>query len=417
MEGSSYQPAESDSLQPLPSALRLGLPFVACFGLLSLVSCTLLFLYLTSRLFRWYKAGQIRHCNQFWILLYNLLIADIQQAVAFALTTVWVSKNKIEVGSRTCFANGWFVSTGDLASSIFIFTIALHTFFSVVKGRSINHRVFYAWIAFAWVFVYTLASITVMSKPDVYVRAGAWCWIDAKYANERLWLHYFWIFVSMFGTIVIYSLIFLSMYSRLSDPDPENRAHAQSIKRATKYMIIYPTTYVICTLPLAGGRMAAMTGSQVPNWYLCLAGASITSCGWIDVLLYAFSRQALVFGDEPVSRTVHGFQTFGWHNASSQYESRTVIEGPLTNKKNFPRPFSECRVGLAHLRPTKSRDSAEDYFASPTEGNIMTKTTVEVYYGPTMDDSASAVSLRAAGDIKSCASPTASRSCSQSSLK
>jgi hypothetical protein len=36
----------------------------------------------------------------------------VQQAMAFALTTVYLAKDKIEVGTTTCWANGWFVSTG-----------------------------------------------------------------------------------------------------------------------------------------------------------------------------------------------------------------------------------------------------------------------------------------------------------------
>lgn len=36
------------------------------------------------------------------------------------------------------------------------------------------------------------------------------------------------------------------------------------MKRAAKYMVIYPVVYVVCTLPLAGGRMAGMTGIVVP---------------------------------------------------------------------------------------------------------------------------------------------------------
>ena len=94
--------------------------------------------------------------------------------MAFALTAVYVAKDKIEVGTTTCWANGWFVSTGDLASGVWIFTIALHTFFAVVKGRSISNKVLYWWIAGCWCFVYVLAIITVVLDENVYVRAGAW---------------------------------------------------------------------------------------------------------------------------------------------------------------------------------------------------------------------------------------------------
>ena len=111
--------------------------------------------------------------------------------MAFALTTVYLAEDKIEVGTTTCWANGWFVSTGDLASSVFICSISLHTFFAVVKGHTISNRVFYSWIALAWIFVYGLALATVLRHDDVYTRAGAWCWVNERYETDRLWLHYF----------------------------------------------------------------------------------------------------------------------------------------------------------------------------------------------------------------------------------
>ena len=81
---------------------------------------------------------------------------------------------RLKLETTTCWANGWFVSTGDLASGVWIFTIALHTFFAVVKGRSISNKVLYWWIAGCWCFVYVLAIITVVLDENVYVRAGAW---------------------------------------------------------------------------------------------------------------------------------------------------------------------------------------------------------------------------------------------------
>jgi hypothetical protein len=212
------------SLDPLPSVLHNGLVAVAFFGILSLIASSSLFFYLSYKLCRWYYKGHLANgANQFLLLIYNLLLADIQQAMAFGLTAIYVARDQVEVGTTTCWANGmafppypslhqanfsgWFVSTGDLASGVFILSIALHTWFAVVKGRSISNKVFYCWIFGAWVFVYAMAIATVTAHPNVYVRAGAWCWINREYESERLWLHYFWIFVCMFGTIIVYALM------------------------------------------------------------------------------------------------------------------------------------------------------------------------------------------------------------------
>ena len=72
----------------------------------------------------------------------------------------------------------------------------------------------------------------------------------------------------MGGTVTTYILIFLSIKARArsrSHPDfpNEDGSDPAAMKRAAKYMIIYPVVYVVCTLPLAGARMASMTGTVV----------------------------------------------------------------------------------------------------------------------------------------------------------
>lgn len=174
MASQSYT-SQSDSLFPLPTILRHGLIAVAFFGILSLVATFSLFIYLTYRLCSWYLKGQLRDgANQFFLLIYNLVLADLQQAVAFALTARYLATDKIEVGTKTCWANGWFISTGDLASGVFILAIAIHTFFAVVKGRRVSNKKFAAGIVSAWIFVYAMAIIGVGIDPHLYVRAGAW---------------------------------------------------------------------------------------------------------------------------------------------------------------------------------------------------------------------------------------------------
>lgn len=49
-------------------------------------------------------------------------------------------------------------------------------------------------------------------------------------------------------------------------------------------------------MPLAIGRLAAMTGVDVPLELFCAAGALIVSNGWLDVLLWGTTRHTIVFG-------------------------------------------------------------------------------------------------------------------------
>jgi hypothetical protein len=43
--------------------------------------------------------------------------------------------------------------------------------------------------------------------------------------------------------------------------------------------------------------MVAMTGKSLPDVFYLVGGALLTSCGWIDALLYTLTRRVLVSGD------------------------------------------------------------------------------------------------------------------------
>lgn len=64
----------------------------------------------------------------------------------------------------------------------------------------------------------------------------------------------------------------------------------------TRYCIETVTDYhsVVLTLPIAIGRMITMTGRNLPEVFFIVAGALLTSCGWIDALLYTLTRRILV---------------------------------------------------------------------------------------------------------------------------
>jgi len=218
----------SGTIAPLPPVLTHGLAAVATFGFLSFFSSLVLFGYLTYKLVGWqlrpaeakrstspepespttsdvngFLVPESHFCpqkettteapkesiwqrltreppNQFLVLIYNLLFADIQQALAFLLNVTWLSRNAVETGSTVCWAQGWFVSTGDLASSVFITAIAIHTYLGVIRGYRLPTWVFYAAITVLWSFVYGTAILGVIITENgrdsggLYVRAGAW---------------------------------------------------------------------------------------------------------------------------------------------------------------------------------------------------------------------------------------------------
>ncbi|KAL1869333.1 hypothetical protein Daus18300_005545 [Diaporthe australafricana] len=278
--------------------------------------------------------------NQFVVLFHSLLLADLHQAIAFFLNAVWVAKDSISVGSATCWAQGLFISNGDLASSCFIFAIALHTYLSIVREYRPPQWALYAWVAGTWIFVYGVGLAGVVFTNNgrevggYFVRASAWCWINEEYEKLRLVTHYLYIFLAIVFTSVLYIMIFFSLRARLADsqsaaapniehgrwPPLRHKASVFSVMSSSSSsssttprrsfvesaprinadhhpaFLIYPVIYVLCTMPLAIGRIAAMTGADVPLELFCAAGALIVSNGWLDVLLWGTTRHTIVFG-------------------------------------------------------------------------------------------------------------------------
>lgn len=119
-------------------------------------------------------------------MIFNLVFADIQQSIAFLLNAQWLRDNGIDVGTPTCWAQGWFVSTGDLASGVFTLAIALHSFLDIIHDYRLGHKAFLVCVAGLWIFVYLCAVIGIALHPtSLYTRAGAWCWVNLDFKNER----------------------------------------------------------------------------------------------------------------------------------------------------------------------------------------------------------------------------------------
>lgn len=226
------------TLKPLPQNHRNGLIAVVVVSGASLVSVLVLFLHLTIKLVRWHvkswrqrranpRAGrrpstidfslglsaehfyswrqgggatgperprrrqstaataataapQAQEPNQFVVLLYNLLLADLHQSVAFVMSVVWLREDAVLVGSQACWAQGFFISNGDLAVSLFITAIAVHTYLVVIHGWRPTQRALIMSCVCLWMFTYLMAAIGILGTANgsqvggFYVRAAAW---------------------------------------------------------------------------------------------------------------------------------------------------------------------------------------------------------------------------------------------------
>ena len=161
----NYQELIFDSLQ---KGRFLGVGLIACmsaiatFGLLSFLTYRMIFWN------RYYKRPLAE--NQYVVLIYNLILVDLQQALAFSICLVWVSKGKSQSYTAACYLQGWWVQTADAGSGLFVLAIAIHTAAVVFRGRQLPKRIFTGVIIALWTFILVIGFIPVgLYGKDVFV--------------------------------------------------------------------------------------------------------------------------------------------------------------------------------------------------------------------------------------------------------
>lgn len=156
------------------------------------------------------------------------------------------------------------------------------------------------------------------------------CWINDAYENLRLLTHYLFIFLSLVTTSTLYIAIYVSL-RRQARGNAKKQATGESRVQMNHNpaFLIYPLIYVMCTLPLALGRIATMAGAHVPLGYYCFAGTLIASNGSFDCLLFGTTRHAIVFSaadDVDVEDT--GLETFAFmRTPDNRFGNSVWIQG------------------------------------------------------------------------------------------
>jgi hypothetical protein len=213
------------------------------------------------------------------------------------------------------------------------------------------------------------------------------CWVHHDLQNIRLWTHYFWIFSFEFGNVIIYTLIYYILHTRIRN-NYYTPLEAKRVQSVSNLMVTYPLVYVICTLPLASARMAAMSGKPPSSARLCLAGAMITSNGWLDVLLYTLTRRMMVFSDSPPPDD-NGFDTFAafWALPPSRFGGSCKIEAeapPTPSRHRHGRSLVSL-PSLPYMR--NDNDSREDLCGLQMgKKGIRLVTTTQVLSEPAMPE-------------------------------
>jgi hypothetical protein len=161
---------------PLSSAHHAGLISIAVVATLSFVATFLLATFITYRLL-FSSSDGTRYIgrNQYIVLIYNLILADMQQSLAFLICIKWVQEGKIEAYSTACFLQGFWLQVGDPSSGIFVCAIALHTFLLVIMEQRLKHQVFVIGVIGLWLFIVLLVLVPIgLHGRHIFLPSGAW---------------------------------------------------------------------------------------------------------------------------------------------------------------------------------------------------------------------------------------------------
>lgn len=338
--------ASSGTLSPLPAQMKGGVIVMGLFGCFSLLSCAILFLYITYRLLkpRWSaddegqsfdlgrdyiseltiganrrpthasmrklpsrdseaRASEVARrpeSNSFLTLIHNLLMADIVQALAFTLSLSWWQHDGIFVPSATCTAQSFFITLGSVSISAFLVGISLNTLFTVVWGFKLSRLAVRCLVVFNWLFSFTLAVAGLgvsRSMPDdnedlYYARSISLCWINGKYISQYgFWFQNFWLSLSIGVTIVCYACIFttLLLNKQSSRQLPRQRKKNAPPEPSGHHpaFLVYPTIFIICSAPITLVGLLAQAGARVDLTYFTLVSIIASLAGLLDAILWS----------------------------------------------------------------------------------------------------------------------------------
>ncbi|EEH07410.1 integral membrane protein [Histoplasma capsulatum G186AR] len=350
-------------IHPIPDANRRGMIALFTLSLFSVITTGALVAWLTYRLIFWRRYyTRYPGRNQFIVLIYNLLIADLHQALANMVSPYWLIKDMVSTYSPACFAQGWLINVGNIASGMFVLAIAVHTFVNVVTRKTLGHGVFVGSVIGVWIFSIVVTLIgPALRGIHIYAPTGAWCWIDNQYGEERLYLHYFWIFVAEIGIIIIYPTLFFIVRRRLkSSKDLRvNGTKRPKFNRVLKVMFLYPIAYIVISLPIAAGRMSLMNGRSPGMTYFYATGTLLMCSGWVDSILYFITRRHLLEGDIQTESASNGSQI---HDRS--YDIPPTIGGGTARSIGRQKPGTTV---LKHTQTLQTISSSTDNIIDAVE--------------------------------------------------
>ncbi|KAJ1302012.1 hypothetical protein OPQ81_000847 [Rhizoctonia solani] len=286
----------------LSTGHAIGLAFSAQTGCISFLGVLVLFAIVLIKYLRSRKENpgsyrrQVLLRSNLDVYMINLFISELLMSLGGMLDAKWANESAVYCGGF-CNAQGSLQYLGETSVALWTLAVTFHTWQSVVYAQRIPFRwsLCIAVMVVIWGFVimfnFVEFSVRPKSGDHSYFSPGPfWCWINPKYANERLAGEYIWLWVAGFGNLLVYIPLFLLLRGNIVlgnngfkshhfywnpppirnafqvdtkssiDSSAYDDAHEEKLirKEATK-MLWYPAAYTILVLPLSIVRWSTFT--------------------------------------------------------------------------------------------------------------------------------------------------------------
>ncbi|PPQ83623.1 hypothetical protein CVT25_006308 [Psilocybe cyanescens] len=202
------------------------------------------------------------------LLMFSLFSADVLQAIGAVMDVKWVHDGRVQIG-HFCNAQGIVQQLGETGVAIATLTIAAYTFIGIWLGKGVRSmRITTIVVSITWLFVILMVTLgntlnRGADKSRFQAPTPYWCWISKDYLQLRIWGEYFWFWITLLFSIVVYVPLYLwSRGNIVFDDDFWWKLHWQcadvnadpslrGIRRRSLIMLLYPLVYCILILPLS----------------------------------------------------------------------------------------------------------------------------------------------------------------------
>ncbi|KAI9708726.1 MAG: hypothetical protein M1820_003681 [Bogoriella megaspora] len=335
------------SLPRLTPWILHGLKALTFFAFLSIISTVVVLGFILHRVIK-FRDDQSKDISRHQpvILIINLLVADLFQALAAAISLHWIHQGSIMAPSHSCTTQGLLLQLGVVSSGLWVLAIAVVTWLRVVRRKSLGQRTFYWAVGGIWLVGIILTFAGLMAHPWFFASIGPSCWISLEYRIHSVYLLTLWVFLAELLTVGIYGFVFFRLRKQLNTSGATLVATTQSEKNTTKSLrnlVLFPVVYIALTLPLCVAMALGTAGRAISETYAIIAGVLATSTGWVDCILYTFTRKQLFYsmedgGANPFSRMLTTVtKNFGGSGEnSSQLEPSFIMIQPQPSYPPHP---------------------------------------------------------------------------------